>query len=326
MALSIFPYDGRSSMTRAMGGMPWSSSAAPGTRGRFDFVVRLAAAFLLTLVLVPVVAMALPGVAFHRLLTRTLLILILAIFLLGRGSPRTWGESLRAMGLRGPGSASRFVLGAAVSVVLFAIILGLSWVAGGRPLESPVPSTWPRDLAVAALTGVGVGILEETLWRGYLRGLLGAVVSSILYAAAHYFRPLTGSPVPPGPYDPFMAVRRLPEMFQSLSEPRHLTLGLLSLFLLGMALCRLRERTGTLWLGMGVHAGFVLSIAVYRDFFAVNAHGSPWIYGGTRLHDGLLATVALALLFWLAARGPLPRSFLDASDNRSQNRVDAPTR
>lgn len=309
-----------------MGGMPWKANSDPGTRGRLDFVIRLALAFLLTLALVPVVAVALPGVAYHRLLTRTLLILILATFLLGRRSAPSWGESLRAMGLRGPGSAPRFVVGAAVSIVLFAIILGLSWVAGGRPLESPVASTWPRDLAVAALTGLGVAILEETLWRGYLRGLLGAVVSSILYASVHYFRPLAGSPVAPGPYDPFMAVRRLPEMFQSLSEPRHLTLGLLSLFLLGMALCRLRERSGTLWLGMGVHAGFVLAIAVYRDFFVVNAQGSLWIYGGTRLHDGLLATVALGLLFWLAACGPLPRAFLPTGRQRVQNRVDAPTR
>lgn len=296
-------------MARAMGGMPWSSRATPAPRGRVDFVVRLTIALLLTLALVPVVALALPGVAFHRLLTRTLLVLILAIFLLGRRSAPTWGESLRAMGLRGPRGTPRFVLGAAVSIVLFAIILGLSWVSGGRPLESPMASNWPRDLAVAAATGVGVGILEETLWRGYLRGLLGAVVSSFIYAAVHYFRPLAGSPVAPGPYDPFMAVRRLPEMFESLSEPRHLTLGLLSLFLLGMALCKLRERTGTLWLGIGVHAGFVLAIAVYRDFFVVNAQGSPWIYGGTRLHDGLLATVALALLFWLTSRGPPPRSF-----------------
>lgn len=280
---------------------------------KLDFVVRLAAALLLTLALVPVMAMALPGVAFHRLLTRTLLILILVVFLPGRSSPRTWGESLRGMGLRGPGSAPRFLLGAAVSIVLFAIILVLSWVAGGRPLESPISSAWPRDLAVAALTGVGVGILEETLWRGYLRGLLGVAASSILYATVHFLRPLAGSSVAPGPYDPFMAVRRLPEMFQALGEPRHLTLGLLSLFLLGMALCRLRERTGTLWLGMGLHAGFVLAIAVYRDFFAVNATGSAWIYGGTRLHDGLLATAALALLFWLATRGALPRSFLPAN-------------
>ena len=296
--------------------MAGNPNVNPGTPARLDFVVRLAAAIVLTLALVPVVALALPGVAFHRLLTRTLLILVLTVFLLGRSSPRTWGESLRDMGLRGPGSGSRIILGAAVSLVLFALILGLSWATGGRPLESPMAAAWPRDLLVAALTGIGVGILEETLWRGYLRGLLGAVVSSFLYAVVHFFRPLSGSPVAPGPYDPLLAVRRLPEMFQSLSEPRHLTLGLLSLFLLGMALCRLRRRTGTLWLGIGVHAGFVLAIALYRDFFAVNAHGSLWIYGGTRLHDGLLATLALAVLLLLAARGPLPRHFSPGGDRQ----------
>jgi len=301
--------------------MPGNSSTNPGARGRVDFVLRLAAAVLLTLAVVPVTALVLPGVAFHRLLTRTLLVLVLALFLPVCGSPRTWGGHLRRMGLRGPGSGSRLAVGAAASLLLFSLILGLSWAAGGRPLLSPAAPAWPRDLVVAALTGMGVGILEETLWRGYLRGVLGAAASSGLYAAAHYLRPLAGSPVAPGPYDPLLAVRRLPEMFQSLGEPRHLILGLPSLFLLGMALCHLRRRTGTLWLGIGIHAGFVLAIALYRDFFAVTAHGSPWIYGGTRLHDGLLATAALGLLMWLAARGPLTLAGLPSENHDAGERV-----
>ena len=81
---------------------------------------------------------------------------------------------------------------------------------------------------------------------------------------------------------------------------------MLSLFLFGMALCRLRERSGTLFLGMGVHAGSVFAIEMYRDVFHAVASGSPWIYGGTRLHDGVVGTLAVALLFWVAARARAP--------------------
>lgn len=280
-------------------------------REALSLILRLAVAFALTFALVPLVALALPETAFHRLFTRTLFLLILAIFLTGRSHPRTWAQSLKRMGLRGPGSLRDLAAGVAASLLLFTAVLFMSWLAGGRPL-GPLESMWPQHLLTAIISGLGVGILEETLWRGYLRARVGAAFSSFLYAAAHYFRPLSGSPSAPGPYDPLMALRRFPEMLESWSEPRHLTLGMLALFLLGMALSRMRRQSGRLWLPIGVHAGFVFAIALYRDFFATVAQGSPWIYGGTRLYDGLLGVMAVALL--LAWARPLAKALGNRPD------------
>ncbi len=254
----------------------------------------------------PVVALFLPQTAFHRLVTRTLLISILAVFLIGRSHPRTWGAGLRDMGLRGPAGLKDLGSGAALSLVVFTMVLGLSWASGGRQTAQGQVD-WALAILEALLAGLGVAILEETVWRGYLRGVLGGALSSFLYAAVHYFRPLDGSPAAPGPYDPLMAVRRLPEMFQSFTEPRHLTLGMLSLFIFGMVLCRLRERAGTLWLSIGVHAGFVFCIALYRGVLQDVASGSPWIHGGTRIYDGVLGLAAVSLLWWAAWRAPLAR-------------------
>jgi len=276
------------------------------TTSRREFALRLLVAFLLTLALVPAVALFLPQTAFHRLVTRTLLICILAVFLPGRSHPRTWGAALRNMGVRGPAGLQDLASGSAASLMVFTIVLALSWASGGRHLAQGQVD-WALALLEALLAGFGVAILEETVWRGYLRGVLGAALSSFLYAAVHYFRPLDGSPAAPGPYDPFMAVRRLPEMFQSFTEPRHLTLGMLSLFIFGMVLCRLRERTGTLWLSIGVHAGFVFCIALYRGVLQDVASGSLWIYGGTRIYDGALGLAAVTLLWWAAWRIPLTR-------------------
>ena len=270
---------------------------------RWDFAIRLLLAFVLTLALVPVVALVLPNTAFHRLVTRTLLVCILALLLVGRSHPRTWGANLRAMGLRGPAGLSRLATGILISIVLFGFVLAISWATSGRQITA-IPDDWLYKIVAAALTGLGVGILEETLWRGYLRGLMGATVSSFLYAAAHYFRPLDGSPPAPGPYDPLMAVRRLPEMFEALGEPRFVTLGMVSLFILGMALSRLRQRTGTLWMSIGVHAGFVFAIALYRIVLQADPSGSLWIHGGSRVHDGLLGIAAVGFLWWAAGRVP----------------------
>jgi membrane protease YdiL (CAAX protease family) len=276
------------------------------TTSRRELVIRLLVAFLLTLALVPVVALLLPQTAFHRLVTRTLLICILGVLLLGRSHPRTWGTALRKMGLRGPAGLRDLAYGSVASLVVFAVVLGLSWAGGGRQAAQGQVD-WPLAIMEALLAGLGVAILEETVWRGYLRGVLGAALSSFLYAAVHYFRPLDGSPPAPGPYDPLMAVRRLPEMFQSFTEPRHLTLGMLSLFIFGMLLCRLRRRAGTLWLSIGVHAGFVFCIALYRGLLQDVAVGSPWIYGGTRIYDGALGLAAVTLLWWAAWRVPVTR-------------------
>ena len=101
----------------------------------------------------------------------------------------------------------------------------------------------------------------------------------------------SGSPSAPGPYDPLMALRRFPEMLESWSEPRHLTLGMLALFLLGMALSRMRRQSGRLWLPIGVHAGFVFAIAQYT--YTRHLHRNYWQGKAAALAVTVLAILAL---------------------------------
>lgn len=283
-----------------------------------DLAVRVALALVLTLLLVPLVALVLPRVSYHRLMGRVFLICVLATWLPAIGSPRTWGEGLCGLGLCGPDRLRRVTVGAALSMLVFSGALAVSWALGGRQALGGVAPGWPLHLVQAAIAGISVGLLEEVIWRGYLRGVLGAVTSSLLYAAAHYFRPLGLTTPAGGAYDPWIAVRRFPEMVQAWSEPRHATLGMLSLFLFGMALCHLRRRTGSLWPSIGVHFGAVVAIEMYRDIIDPAAIGSLWIHGGTRLHDGVLGTLGVALLFWMVTRWKVAR---DADDGVVQVRA-----
>ena len=87
--------------------------------------------------------------------------------------------------------------------------------------------------------------VEEILCRGYLKNVLGGVAAAAIYAGAHFFRPL-GRTYGADGYDPLLVFKRFGELVEAWSVPQNYTLGFLSLFLLGLALNRFRERTGTL--------------------------------------------------------------------------------
>ncbi|MFQ5719999.1 MAG: lysostaphin resistance A-like protein [Acidobacteriota bacterium] len=276
------------------------------------------AAFLATLVLVPAVAYLLPETAFHRLMTRTFWVCVIVALLVGRGRIRTWPAGLRRLGLRGPRPVRRMLLGAAASILLLAAVLGFSWLTGGRRIIDGLVLGWPPRFFKAILIGGGVGVVEELVWRGYLRGRMGATGSSLAYAAMHYFRPLKGSAPVGGSYDPLLAIRRFPEMLQSWEQPHAVLLGMTTLFLFGLALCHLRQRTGSLYPGIGAHAGFVFAIELYRDFIYPQAVGSEWIFGGTRLHDGLVGMLAMVVFAWAVGRVPVSQETRAPEDTQWQ--------
>lgn len=264
------------------------------------FLVRLGAAVFATLIAAPVAGALLAGVPFHRVMSRTFMVCVALAFLPGAGPPRGWPGKMRGLGLSGPDRAKRFAAGFAVSVLLLAVLLTISYLTGGRRAAPSCGSEWPRHLAGALATGLIVSLIEEIACRGYLLTRLGGAASALLYAIVHYVRPLRGS-APAGDYDPLLAVRRLPEMFGAFGDLRNVTLGIGALFLFGLALNLMRRRTGTLYLGIGVHAGLVAGIDLSRRFLDPMAAGSPWIHGGPRLYDGLFGAAGL-LLLWLAAR------------------------
>ncbi|MBC8104007.1 MAG: CPBP family intramembrane metalloprotease [Cytophagales bacterium] len=113
----------------------------------------------------------------------------------------------------------------------------LPWVAAGLKMEQALPINaliesvtkqgWGVLLLAALAIGPGPGFGEEMLFRGFLFGLLrrrwglwpGVIVSGFVFAAVHgYF------------------------------------IGFLPVFLFGMALAALYHRTGSLWVGIIVHA------------------------------------------------------------------------
>jgi len=269
--------------------------------------LRLALAFGIAVLLTPVLAAwVLPETRWHRVATRTFLGAVILVFAVSAGDPRQWVRKLRGLGLDGPDRARRVFVGMLVSALLIVVLLLLEVMLGGRGTATEVPRrSLSDDLLRALFTAVNVSIIEEILCRGYLKQTIGGTMSALLYAGAHYFRPMSAT-APADGYDPLLVFRRLPQLLEGWTVPNHYTFGVLSLFLFGLALNRLRDRTGTLYVGMGIHFGVVLGLKTYSRWLARRPDGDVLIWGGSRLHDGLVGTlVMLALLVW-AYRGRVP--------------------
>ncbi|MGQ0613348.1 MAG: CPBP family glutamic-type intramembrane protease [Planctomycetaceae bacterium] len=275
----------------------------PARRGP---LLRFGAAVGATLVVAPVAGALLPRNEFHSVLSRVFLGSLLIAFLVRRGPRSGWLAGLRGQGLRGPHRGERAVLGLVVSLLLLLLLLALSWALGGR-IASTKPPRYEllAHIGASLVAGFLVSFLEEWMCRGYLKDVLGGPVSALIYAAVHFLRPLQGS-APAQGYDPLLALKMIPRLFESFGVLQNATLGILGLFLFGLALNRLRERTGTLYLGIGLHAGLVAGLALYSRWLERSTPGSRWIFGGARLYDGLLGILALGLLLLAAWRLPLP--------------------
>ena len=269
--------------------------------------IRLGAAIVLTFVLTPMLAAwVLPDVRWHRVATRTFLVGLILIFAAGAGDPRTWLQKLRGLGLRGPMRGERFLIGAVMAFMLIVILLLAGAALGGRGASVLTPSRSLLSAIGRALFTAGmVSVIEEILCRGFLKDTIGGAMSALLYAGAHYFRPMHRT-APADGYDPLLVFRRFPDLLEGWTRTNHFTFGLLGLFLFGLALNRLKDRTGTLYMGIGVHFGVVFGLKMYSRWIERNPGGSRMIWGSSRLHDGLLgALIMLACLIW-AYRGRIP--------------------
>jgi membrane protease YdiL (CAAX protease family) len=89
----------------------------------------------------------------------------------------------------------------------------------------------------------------------------------------------------------------LGRMLGGLADGAALFPGILTLGMIGGLLAWCRERTGSLWLPFGLHAGWIFWFKSYQFLTVATARGdrgARW-WGSTRLHDGWATFVVLAL-------------------------------
>lgn len=200
--------------------------------------------------------------------------------------------------------------------VLMLGALALALVA----LEVRVPRPWSLALAVrvleraggALLAGLLIALLEELFFRGALfsairrrSGLATAAIGSAgLYALVHFLKPTA---LPAGvAFDWSGAAWMVGRVFTGFPGWQHLD-SLLALFVAGLLLAQVRERTGHIGWGIGLHAGWVFVIAVTRGLTVDDTDATLGVLNGT--YDGVIGWFAAAWVgalalawWWLAPR------------------------
>jgi membrane protease YdiL (CAAX protease family) len=183
---------------------------------------------------------------------------------------------------------------------LLAVVLSFLEIRPVRSWNEIAPELG-KILLVALTTGLIIGFIEETFFRGGLfagiRKSHGfwttAILSSVFYAWMHFINP---PGLPAGESASFAnSFWILSHTFDDYLKGGFWD-GFIALFLLGMYLSLIRERTGNIAYVIGVHAGMVAVIKGFKDIAPTN-HGSGliWLISDYDRTIGLLSAAGMAI-------------------------------
>lgn len=199
----------------------------------------------------------------------TFFIIAIAALIMARIENRRWGQ----YGLPVLSALKKdFWIGTLVGfVAITGCLLGIFALHGFQLTGLGIHgSTIPFATASWCVTFLIVGLSEEFTFRGYMQFTLttgmgfwpAAVLMSLLFAAAH------------------------------MGNPGESRTGVASVFLFGMLFCLFLRRRGTLWWGVGFHAGWDWGqtffygvpdsgLKPYHNLFDSVFHGPTWLTGGS---------------------------------------------
>jgi uncharacterized protein len=271
------------------------------------FVLALLAAMLFAAVASPWVQAALSPLQvfpLHRVFSRlTMLgVIVISVWLLRRyhlfDSEVLGFATPRAQFLR------RAAIGLIAGLALMLVALWTMFLLDVRVWNARVPvdaGGWSALLAKGLVTGLAVALIEETFFRGALQGALQRAGATrwalfavpLLYAAVHFLGRANVVPYEEVDFrSGFVALRGF---FATYAQPLSFLDAALALWCVGLLLALVRRYWGDIAGCIGLHAGFVAAITVFRR---VSSPGVPnyLLAGG---FDGLLG-LWIALLAALA--------------------------
>jgi len=258
-----------------------------------------------------------------RILRRfqTLFAIFLAPLMLkkiGWGGVRDLGWSSRQLRVE---RKQDFIRWFTIGLVSMCILFTISLLSGVRDWKAFSAGT----LIVAIfkgflITGIGVGIIEETLTRGVLyRSLarawlpwIAAIVSSLLFAWAHFMK------ASPESFEQGVGAIVMSSLFADFAK-QAVPLKFLNMLAFGIVLSRLVFHRGNIWAAVGLHAAAVGAIKVFSQMtdFVKEAGYHPWIGGhSSRFDDGWMMTLLLFSLFCLVEFGNRYSGSTSASTSR----------
>lgn len=216
-----------------------------------------------------------------------------------------------------PRFVQRLLIGLAAGIALMTIALVPLFLLDVREWSARAPADlqgW-LQLALKGLgSGLAVALIEETFFRGAMQGALqrlGAMRLALFavpafYAAVHFLGRATS--VPYEEVDALSGFVALQGFFSDYARPLRIVDAFIALWFAGLLLALVRQRWGDLAGCIGLHAGFVAVIALFRKVSAPGPDHDLRILVGP--FDGLLGlwiallTGLVCLALW---RWPRPR-------------------
>lgn len=162
---------------------------------------------------------------------------------------------------------------------------------------------WSR-LGKVVVATISVPLIEETFFRGIVLGLLlrtgrrflPIIAVSALFALVHFFK---------GPNHAATIVtwssgfQSIAQAFAGFGDPKIVASGFATLFLIGCILADARILTNSLWLPIGLHAGWILASGTFSWLARRHVFALPWV--GKDLLVGVVP-LCLAGVTWILVR------------------------
>lgn len=198
------------------------------------------------------------------------------------------------------------------------LLLGWFYVAQGWYVSRDAGKPLATILLEALGTGLAVGLLEEFVFRGALQSIAAKlmrprvlfVAIAAFFAVIHFFNPPHG--LEAGEVTAttglWMVGQIFAHFFSQFANPSFLLAEFAVLFSIGLVLGYTRMKTRSLWLGIGLHAGWVFGVKTLSPL-TVRAFAPgemmPWL--GETLRVGAVSCLVVlltgvALWLWLRKR------------------------
>jgi len=245
---------------------------------------------------------------FHRFVTRSIMIFaVLGMWPLLKMNNM---DSLGAIGLNRPdGIWRRFAFGLGLGIGSFAVlaIIGvfvspMEWSIGYSFAE------WMGHLKNAGLAAILVSLIEEFLFRGVLFGAIrrslnwrwAAVFTSLIFSAVHF---LNAKPPNPENMNPLMGLITMSNMIHGPTGDPQWAARFVNLFLAGLVLAGSYQKTGSLYLSMAIHGGWILGGKTVGFITKHPGDITPIqaaLFGRKELLEGWVMTpLLLAIVVWI---------------------------
>ena len=221
--------------------------------------------------------------SFERIVSRS--ILICAIVLLYPTYKALDIKSLSDLGFTSQTPVANFSQAWGLGVVMLLPISFFYISCGFRFWEPMAPNLWGPLATVfsAIFAGILVGLIEETILRGFLQSQLNKLMTvslsifvvNIIYSSVHFLQvPEASTPDVIHWYSGFTV---LAIAFSSLLNVELIWDSWIALFLAGVFLSIVRVRANLYWC-IGIHAGWVAHIKVFKAFTDRNNDASCITY------------------------------------------------